>query len=128
MPHPGLQVPAALPVNPMFPNQMSIMHEQHKLLQQLAGKSQIPQHPTQNLPQNTHVNNPAVMPQAGITHAGLPQAGLPQSGLPQAGVPQAAAQIAVQNPEEQFFIQNEGTQDEVDRFANMYRKCEHSQS
>ena len=38
------------------------------------------------------------------------------------GVPQAAAQIAVENPEEQFFIQNEGTQEQVDRFANMYRK------
>ena len=109
MPHPGVQVPG-LPVpvahNPIFPNQMSIMHEQHKILQQLAGKAhQAPVMPQQN---TNLQQQPAEIPQ--------------NNNIIPAGVPQAAAQIAVENPEEQFFIQNEGTQEQVDRFANMYRK------
>ena len=113
MPHPGVQVPG-LPVpvahNPIFQqNQMSIMHEQHKILQQLAGKAH--QAPQPVMPQqNTNVQQqPAEISQN-------------NNNMIPVGVPQAAAQIAVENPEEQFFIQNEGTQEQVDRFANMYRK------
>ena len=50
MPHPGLQVPVAH--NPMFPSQMDIMQEQHRLLQQLSGSApRIPQNFAQRVPQ-----------------------------------------------------------------------------
>ena len=48
---------------------------------------------------------------------------VPTTTVPQLNpaVPHAMAQVAVDNPEEQLFIQSESTQMEVDRFANMYR-------
>jgi len=124
MPHPGLQVPVAH--NPMFPSQMDIMQEQHRLLQQLSGGApRIPQNYAQQVPQTAQlVPQPvqhAVQPVHHLAPQVVQQPVVPQSNL---AVPQAMAQVAVDNPEEQFFIQNEGTQMEVDRFANMYIQIE----
>lgn len=136
MPHPGLQVPLAH--NPMIPSQMQIMQEQHRLLQQMSGGApRIPQNYAQQVP---HPAQQVPMP---VQHAVQPVQHLAPQAVPQPvqhlapmavqspvvpqqnlAVPQAMAQVAVNDPAEQLFIQNEGTREEVDRFANMYIQIE----